>query len=160
VAAAVALVVLGACSMTETLDTAEGEEKIKTQLESNIPGSTVDSVSCPEREINKGDVFECTARLDGQPLRIQIIQDDAEGNITMKPVQAILEVKRAVAYVEQEVGKAKRSAVTADCGTSRYLVKDPGTTFECPVTTKAGRALGRAVVTVKDVEGTVELSMA
>ncbi len=98
--------------------------------------------------------------MDGQPLRIQIIQDDDEGNITMKPVQAILEGKRAGAYVEQEVGKAKRSAVTADCGTSRYLVKDPGTTFECPVTTKAGRALGRAVVTVKDVEGTVELSLA
>ena len=160
VAAAVALVVLGACSVTETLDTAEGKEKIKTGLESKIPGSTVDGVSCPEREINKGDVFECTARVDGQPLRIQIIQDDDEGNVTMKPMQAILEVKQAVAYVEQEVGKAKRSAVTANCGTSRYLVKDPGTTFDCPVTTKAGRAVGRAVVTVKDVEGNVELSLA
>ncbi len=159
-AAAVTLVVLGACSVTTTLDMAEGKEKIKTGLESKIPGSTVDSVSCPEREINKGDVFECTARVDGQPLRIQITQDDDEGNITMKPVQAILEVKRAVAYIEQEVGKAKRSAVTADCGTSRYLVKDPGTTFDCPVTTKAGRAVGRAVVTVKDVEGNVELSLA
>jgi len=160
VAAAMTLVVLGACSMTEKLDTAKGEEKIRTHLESKMPGSTVDGMSCPEREIKKGDVFECTARVDGQPIRLQIIQDDDEGNITMKPVQAVLEVKRAVAYVEQEVGKAKRSAVTADCGTSRYLVKDPGTTFECPVTTKAGRALGRAVVTVKDVEGTVELSLA
>ena len=160
VAAAVTLVVLAACSMTETLDMAEGGEKIKTHLESKIPGSTVDGVSCPEREINKGDVFECTARVDGQSLRIQIIQDDDEGNITMKPVRAVLEVKRAVAYVEQEVGKAKRSAVTADCGTSRYLVKDPGTTFDCPVTTKAGRALGRAVVTVKEVDGNVELSLA
>lgn len=159
-ATAVTLVVLGACSITEKLDTAEGEEKIKTHLESKIPGSAVDGVSCPEREIKKGDVFECTAQVDGQPIRLQIIQDDDEGNITMKPVQAVLEVKRAVAYIEQEVGKAKRSAVTADCGTSRYLVKDPGTTFDCPVTSKAGRALGRAVVTVKDVEGNVELSLA
>ncbi len=65
-----------------------------------------------------------------------------------------------MALVEQEASKAKKSTMKADCGTQRYLVKDPGTTFDCQVATKAGRSMGRVVVTVKDIEGSVDLRLA
>ena len=50
-------------------------------------------------------------------------------------------------------------AVNANCGGHRLLVKDPGTTFDCQVTPKSGGASRRVVVTVKDVEGNVDLRL-
>ena len=157
-AAAVTLVVLGACSgsMTKQLDTDKGEDLIRTHLQGKVDGP-VEEVSCAEREVKQGDVSECTARVDGQPLRLRITQDDDKGNVSIMPVQAILDVKQAVALIEQEVAKAKRVPVQADCGTQRYLVRDPGTTFDCGVTAKTGRTSSRVIVTVKDVAGNVDL---
>lgn len=159
-AAAAAVVVLGACSMSATkqLDTAEGEELIRTSLAGRVDGA-VEEVSCPETEVRRGAVSECTARVDGQPLHLRMTQDDDRGNVSIVPVQAILDVQQAAALVEQEASKAKRSSMKADCGAQRYLVKDPGTTFDCQVAAKSGRSKGRVIVTVKDVEGNVELRL-
>ena len=160
-AAAAALTVLGACSVSTTkkLDTAEGQELIRTYLRGKVDGP-IGEVRCDETEVTRGAVSGCTALVDGQQLRLNITQDDDEGNVTIVPVQAILDVKQAVALVEQEASKAKKSTMKADCGTQRYLVRDPGTTFDCQVATTSGRSKGRVVVTVKDVEGSVELRLA
>jgi len=162
--AAAALVLLGACSasvgMTENLDTDKGEDYIKTFLAGKV-AAPVGEVTCPERPLKQGDVFECTTQVDGQALRVQVTQDDDEGNVSVKLAQAVLDIQQAVPYVEQEVAKAKGTAMKADCGPQRYLVRDPGATFDCRVTPKAGRAApGRVIVTVKDVAGTVDLRLA
>jgi len=115
-------------------------------------------VSCPDRELKQGDVFECTAELgDGQSLRMQLTQDDDEGNVSVKQAQAIIDVEQAVALIEQEVQSSANVTVTADCGTTKFLIKDPGTTFDCQVTPTAGGPGGRAVVTVNDVDGAVDV---
>ncbi len=153
--------VLGACSASTTkkLDTAEGEELIRSYLRGKVEGP-IGEVGCDEAEVKRGAVSGCTALVDGQQLRLTITQDDDEGNVSIMPVQAILEVKQAVALVEQEAGKANKSIMKADCGPQRYLVKDPGSTFDCQVATTSGRSKGRVVVTVKDIEGNVDLRLA
>jgi hypothetical protein len=160
-AAAAALTVLGACSVSTTkkLDTAEGEELIRAYLGGRVEGP-LGEVRCDETAAKRGAMSGCTAVVDGQQLRLTITQDDEKGNVTILPVQAILDVKQAVALVEQEASKAKKSTMKADCGTQRYLVKDPGATFDCQVATTSGRSQGRVVVTVKDVEGSVDLHLA
>ena len=155
--------VLGACSVsgstTRAVNTEKAEEVIRTFLEEKVE-SPVDEVSCPEREARQGDVFECTARVDGQTVRFRITQNDNRGNVDVQLAQALLDVKQAVSFIEQEVEKAKGVPVRADCGAQRYLVKDPGTTFDCRMTGKSTRANGRVIVTVRDIEGNVDLRLA
>lgn len=160
-AAALALTVLGACSVSTTkkLNTAEGERLIRTYLGGKVQGP-IGEVRCDETKVKRGAVSGCTALLDGQQVRFNITQDDDHGKVTIMPMQAIVDVKQAVALVEQQVGAAKKSTMKADCGTQRYLVKDPGTTFDCQVATTSGSSKGRVVVTVKDVEGNVDLRLA
>ena len=152
----VALVILAACSVSNQLDTSQGESEIKTFLEDKLGIQA--AVSCPDRELKQGDVFECTAELgDGQSLRMQLTQDDDEGNVSLKQAQAIIDVEQAVALIEQEVQSSANVTVTADCGTTKFLIKDPGTTFDCQVIPTAGGPGGRAVVTVNDVDGAVDV---
>ena len=160
-AAAAGLTVLGACSVSTTkkLDTAEGEELVRTFLQGKVEGP-IGEVRCDETEVKRGAVSGCTAVVDGQQMRLNITQDDDKGNVTIMPVQAILDLKQAVTLVEEQVGKAKKATMKADCGPQRYLVKDPGTTFDCQVATTSGRSKSRVVVTVKDVEGSVDLRLA
>ncbi len=155
-APAVALVILGACSVTEELDTSKGEGQIKTYLQDNFGMSA--EVSCPDREVKQGDVFECKADFsDGQSLRLKLTQDDDEGNVSFEQAQAIIDTDQAVTLIQTEVQKSANVAVTADCGTATYLIKDPGTTFDCQVTPTAGGPATTAVVTVKDLEGAVDI---
>ncbi len=158
VAAAVALVLLGACSASvsiggEKLNTDKAEESIRTLLE----GTPVDSVSCPERDLKEGDVFECTAKVDGQDVRIKITQKDDQGNVHLDRVDAILDVSKAVALVEQRVLEATGSAVNASCGPQRYLVRAPGAEVECQITPTSGGASSGVILQVEDVDGTVNL---
>lgn len=161
---ALGLVGLAGCSAslttTRQLDTGKAEQLIQDFLKGKVEDpAVVGAVSCPEREVKQGDVMECTAQMDGQALRIRVTQDDDQGNISAEMAQAVLDMKQAVAHVEQEVAKAKRTTVTADCGPQRYLVRDPGATFDCRATPRSGRSASRVVVTVKDVEGNVELRL-
>ncbi len=158
--AVVTIALLGACSVStnETLDNDKGEKAIATLLQEKT-GAAVGDVNCPERDVKQGDVFECTAQLDGQPVRLQITQRDDEGNVDMKQAQAIIDLKQAVAFVQGEVEKAQGKSVTADCGPGNYLVKDPGTTFDCQITPTPRGTAGRVVVTVNDVDGKVDLRL-
>ena len=160
---AITLVLLGGCSVsveeTKQLNTGKAEGVIRSFLQGKL-GSPVDEVSCPPREAKQGDVFQCTARVEGQPVLLQVTQSDNEGNVDVVLVQAIIDLKQAVTLVEQQVGAAKGIPVQADCGNQRYLVKDPGSTFDCRATPKSGGASSRVVVTVKDVEGNVDLRLA
>lgn len=164
VVVACSLFALGACSAsvstTKSLNTGKAEETIRADLESKAKGAPVGEVQCPQREAKQGDVFDCTAQVDNQPLRITVTQDNDKGSVSFKRAQAIIDVQEAVALVAGQVQKQGGVAVNADCGSRRLLVKDPGTTFDCQVTPKSGGAPRRVVVTVKDVEGNVDLRLA
>lgn len=162
VVVAFGLVFLGACSASvsigtgDKLDTDKAEDSIRSMF-----GSTpVESVTCPDRDVKQGDVFECTARVDGQTVRVKVTQDDDQGNVSLDRVDAILDLAQAVAFVEDQVQSSSGSAVKADCGAGRFLVKEPGSEVECEITPASGGASGRAILTVDDVDGNVTMRLA
>ena len=161
-AGAIGIVLLGGCSASvsvgsgDKLDTGKAEDAVRNLL----VGTPVEEVSCPERDLEEGDVFQCTAQVENQRVRVRVIQDDNEGNVSLERVDAILDVAQAVAFVEGQVAEATGSPVTADCGPQQFLVKEPGAEVECLVTPTSGGAADRAILTVEDVEGTVNLRMA
>lgn len=137
---------------TEMLDTEQAEATISQELtEAGVP---VDDVTCPEREIEQGDVFECTAQIDGQELRIEVTQRDAEGTVDFRPLQALIDVRQVEEAGAELLGADLGTSLRLDCGTAVALVKDPGDTFECAATTGDGER-GTVVVTVEDVDGNV-----
>ncbi|HEV2767056.1 MAG TPA: DUF4333 domain-containing protein [Acidimicrobiales bacterium] len=137
---------------TDMLDIERGEAMIEQEL--TDAGVPVDGVTCPEREIQQGDVFECTAEVDGQELRIEVTQLDAEGTIDFRPLQALLDAREVEKAGAELLRGDSSTSLRLDCGTAVVLVKDPGDTFECPATTSDGER-GTVVVTVEDVDGTV-----
>jgi Domain of unknown function (DUF4333) len=160
IVAALALVLLGGCSASVSvgtgsgqLDTDKAEESVRTLLE----GVPVDSVSCPDRDLKEGDVFECTAEVDGQAARVEVTQKDDEGNVHLERVDAILDVAKAVAFIEAQVLESSGSAVEADCGAQAYLVREPGSEVPCEITPTSGGPSSGVILGVKDVEGTVNL---
>ena len=163
VAAAVALTLLGACrasvsigSGSGQLDTDKAEDSIRTMLK----GVPVDSVTCPDRDLKEGDVFECTAEVDGQAARIEVTQKDDEGNVHLEQRDAILDVAKAVAFIEAQVQESTGSPVTADCGAQTYLVSEPGSEVRCQITPASGGPSSDVILGVEDVDGTVNLRAA
>lgn len=140
----------------ETLDAAELEATVAQEL--NDQGAPVEQVTCPERELREGDVFQCTAKLDGQELRIEMTQRDAEGNVDYGVLEALLETERVETVGADLIGQQAGTSLELDCGTNVWLVKRPGDTFECSATTSDGERLP-VVVTVKDADGNVEFQV-
>ncbi len=144
--AAVALVLLGACSASVSVGTGSGQldtDKAEDSIKSLLKGVPVDSVTCPDRDLKEGDVFECTAEVDGQAARVEVTQKDDEGNVHLEQVDAILDMAKAVAFIEAQVLESTGSPVAADCGAQTYLVREPGSEVPCEVTpTSGGRVVG------------------
>ncbi|MGH9225899.1 MAG: DUF4333 domain-containing protein [Acidimicrobiales bacterium] len=150
---------LSACSVSfsaggESLDVDKGEQLIEDQIEANT-GFAVERVDCPERRISQGDQFECTAIIDGQPLRIQVTQTDDDGQIEGEPLQAVIDVAKATTVLTDEIRSQTGVAVTVTCSDKRALVQDVGSTFDCQARLPNGTSQ-RVMVTVKDVEGNVD----
>jgi hypothetical protein len=159
VAAAIALVLLAACSASVSVGTGKklDTDKAEASIRKMFGSTPVEAVTCPKRDVKEGDVFECTARVDGQPVRVKVTQNDDQGNVSLDRVDAILDLSQATAFVEGQVLTATGSAVKADCGPGQYLVKEPGEEVECAITPASGGAGGRAILTVDDVDGNVTM---
>jgi hypothetical protein len=74
---------LAACNTTLTLDTTNLQNIIKTGIEAQNAeqGVTVTSVTCPERPIQVGDVFDCTAVTNAGTYKVTVTQKDTVGNV-------------------------------------------------------------------------------
>lgn len=144
---------------TQELDTAKGEQEIREYVESNYEQVQVQDAECPERPAKKGDVFECTARFDGQVLRFKVTQEDDEGRVTIEPAQAVVDTDRVEADIARVIRQQAGVDATVDCGSQRLFVKDPGATFDCQAADARG-ATRRIVVTVKDVQGNADYRLA
>lgn len=140
----------------ETIDS----QRLATMSEQDLTeqGVPVEDVTCPEREIRQGDVFHCTARIDGQELQIEATQRDAEGTVDLQQLQAVLNMEMAERVGADVLGREIGTSLRLDCGTGAWLVKSPGDTFECAATTSDGER-GTVVVTVEDVEGNVRFDV-
>ena len=80
-----AALALAACQTTLSLDTDNLERVLPGSIAAQDPSLVVTAVSCPERPLQQGDIFDCTATTaDGRTLTISVTQTDAIGNINWR----------------------------------------------------------------------------
>ena len=74
---------LGACSDTKTLSQSDLRNLIQNDLAAEL-GWSHTGATCPEvKDPVDGTTFECTATIDGQPLRIRAEVTDASTNFVV-----------------------------------------------------------------------------
>ena len=84
---ACAVTALAACS-SSSLDMTKLETTLATELQSQLDLSAAPTVTCPEDvPIEKDNVFNCTAALDGETADIEVTQTDDQGNVSWEVVQ-------------------------------------------------------------------------
>ena len=81
------LFLASACSRTKTLDGAQLEQRIASDMQTRLQLQGV-TVSCPDDiEVATGGTFTCTATSpDGTTMTIQGTQKDDQGNVSYKVV--------------------------------------------------------------------------
>lgn len=73
---------LTGCSAS-TLDIDKLESTIATEMQQQLDLPAEPTVTCPDEvEIEAGNVFTCTAELDGDSVEVQVTQNDDEGNVS------------------------------------------------------------------------------
>ncbi len=78
---------LSACS-SGGLDIDKLESTLATELQTQLDLSAAPTVTCPDDvPIEKDNVFNCTATLDGESADIQVTQTDDQGNVSWEVVQ-------------------------------------------------------------------------
>lgn len=79
--------VLSGCS-SSNLDIDKLETNIATEMQSQLSLSGTPTVTCPDSvPIEQGNVFTCTAELDGDSIDVKVTQTDDKGNVNWETVQ-------------------------------------------------------------------------
>jgi hypothetical protein len=158
-AVALAAATLAGCGLTSRrIDGKRVETRIVAQTREKT-GFTLDSIDCPgSRPAKAGDTFRCQAKLAGQPVGITVTQEDADGTVSYQPDEALLDVRKIVATIEQQMAAQAGIRVTPDCGRRKVLVKKPGETFDCDVSDSTGQHRTVAV-RVTDLQGNLSLEV-
>ncbi|MFN8182968.1 MAG: DUF4333 domain-containing protein [Candidatus Nanopelagicales bacterium] len=80
--------VLSGCSSTSNLDIQKLQSTIATEMQSQLNLSGTPTVTCPDPvPIQQGNVFTCTAELDGDTVDVKVTQTDDQGNVNWETVQ-------------------------------------------------------------------------
>jgi hypothetical protein len=110
------------------------------------------AVHCPGGiKAQTGVTFDCGALLENQPLTIHVRVDDSRGLYTPTLGQAVVVVAKIAAVIRSAPAQANQSTVA--CGDHTLLVKRPGDSFACTVT--SGGVTRTVNLTVQDLNGTV-----
>jgi Domain of unknown function (DUF4333) len=84
--ALIAAAALTACS--SSLDIDKLQTTIATEMQSQLDLSATPTVTCPDSvPIEQGNVFTCTAELDGDTVDVKVTQTDDKGNVSWETVQ-------------------------------------------------------------------------
>ena len=148
--------ILAGCSFSAstsggTIDPAEVEGEISTQMTKQRPDVPVDSVTCPaDIKPAQGATFECTAQLEGVqlPVKVTITKVDlSAGDVeyNFKPTKNVLILENIVKAIKAELRDQEVPNATVDCGTGRYRVVEVGGAIECTVSAGGERRVVRAV---------------
>jgi hypothetical protein len=71
------------------LDIDKLETTVATEMQTQLNLSGTPTVTCPDPvPIEQGNVFTCTAELDGDSIDVEVTQTDDQGNVTWKTVDA------------------------------------------------------------------------
>lgn len=132
----VTAVMLSACSFSiGGLDYEKLETEITNELNTSYSSidETVSGVDCPEQSPSPkaGDVFECTAEVGGQTVRIDVtVKDDDYDNVTYETRDTLYELSTLATTLADEVSEQVGFPVTVDCGEGIKTV-EIGKTFDC-----------------------------
>jgi hypothetical protein len=71
------------------LDIDKLESTVATEMQTQLNLSGTPTVTCPDPvPIEQGNVFTCTAELDGDTIDVEVTQTDDQGNVTWQTVDA------------------------------------------------------------------------
>lgn len=138
-----------------SLDTGEGEDAIKSDIEKGTGAEAV-KVDCPpDVEQKKGENFKCTATVDGQKVNVPVTQTDDDSHVEFLP--ELVKTREVEQTIETRIEKETEntSGVEAQCPTVVPLNK--GSSFTCDVQTPGPDAKVKA--TQVNDEGRVDLEL-
>jgi hypothetical protein len=158
VAAGLAAATAGCSSVrvNKVLDAKETARQISQNLGTTF-GLSNPAVFCPGGvQVTAGAKFDCTTTLEAQPLTIHVILNDDQGRFTPTTGEAVLLVSKIATAIKSD--PTQSSSATVTCGDHTVLVKQPGDSFPCAVTT--GTANQTVDITVKDLNGNISYQLA
>lgn len=73
---------------SSNLDINKLETMVASEMETQLNLSATPTVTCPDPvPIEQGNVFTCTAELNGDTIDVEVTQTDDQGNVNWKTVQ-------------------------------------------------------------------------
>jgi hypothetical protein len=134
---------------SETLDTAEAEDTIKSFIQGQT-GANVSSVDCPD-DVNaeKGTRFACeVTAADGSKATIDVEQTSDEGNIDVSA--PLLQTRITEEFITESLRKFSGRRATVDCP-DLVLAKPSGTQLTC----KSSSGANRRIAVKVDAQGQI-----
>lgn len=141
-----------ACSrQADQIDTKKVEDQIRTTLTKTYDDDRVTDVTCPDDvKLAQGVNFDCTAKVDGEPVRFAVEQVDDQGTVDFALTEAVVDVGTLQARIEDQYDKDAGRAVSATCGETTVLVVKFNEAINCTVEDDAGTAESVVVSVSKD----------
>ena len=142
----------GACGSTSQIG--ELKTQIELVLSSELPDISVNDVNCgnPDPNLDPGNVFFCTAGVDGGRVRIQVMID-ADGVARYERLNALVDLDRLELEISSDLSFDIGIEVAVDCGDG-FRVQELESNFVCTVSA-SGETRG-VRVTVQDIDATTE----
>lgn len=157
--AAVLVTVAAACGSTPIIDETKVQELIEEDLAEQL-GEPISDASCPRiREPERGQMFECTAVVDGQTVRFagEVIDPD-EGQVWVENADAVLPRTELEGLIVDDFEAQLDIGLEVDCGDDRVIVAAPGSSFRCDIFDELGDA-ALVRVDVLDAQGNIEFEL-
>lgn len=133
--------ILAACGGGGRVDTREVERALLADFVP-VEGVVADAADCPNQaDRGAGGSFVCTVEIDGQELRVRVVQVDDDGTVRFEQTQTVLDAAQVADEVAGDVGRELGQLVTATCGASALIVIDDEGVVECDVVDENGSVL-------------------
>jgi hypothetical protein len=107
--------------------------------------------------IAKDTAFECTAAFGAATAKVDIVQADDKGGVSIRSVTGILIAAKLEAQIANQLGKQLNVHVTVSCG-ERVRASVAGDRFLCEAKDAKG-ASGKVAVSVEDTSGKASFAL-
>jgi hypothetical protein len=156
VTSALALGVLAPASAgaAETVNPKRLAKQVAATVTAAYPDLPVTTVKCPKAIKRKpGTTAVCVATAGGLSLEMLVTVTDKKGGVSIESTQAVIAKARAEEFVRYNA----TLPVVVDCGPDAYIVRPPGSPFECTATFADG-TVQQVFLSPSDVAGTVTIT--
>ncbi len=157
VVGAAALGAVGCSRAADQLDSQKVEGVVRESLTQQFDDDRVTDVACPDGlKAERGNTFDCTAKVDGETVRFEVTQTDDQGTVSVSAAEAVVDVNTLRARIEDSYQEQADRAVSADCGEQTVIVVKFREAINCTVEDDEGAA--ETVVASVDRDAALTLS--